>query len=211
MQSYYFGVRNYGDKLFQIYIIYKRYKDRKIVIKRKGDRIEIYSSIRLDEDKINSMLDELEGSKIFRSNPIYDENFDYFLGKKIKTGENIYELNNKIANQDNYYEVFKDEIFNTIKRLVNEELTRLNLSINRLKIGYFKSRFGSMNVKTKSLSINMIVIHYSEDVIKALIDHELAHLSFGNHSKDFYNKLLEYCPNYYELDKRLTKMRYNND
>ena len=37
--------------------------------------------------------------------------------------------------------------------------------------------------------------------------HEIAHLVYPNHSKDYYNLLEKLCPNYKEVRKELKKQR----
>ena len=41
--------------------------------------------------------------------------------------------------------------------------------------------------------------------IDAIIVHELAHIVYANHGKEFYNLVQKYIPNYFEIDKWLKK------
>ena len=42
-----------------------------------------------------------------------------------------------------------------------------------------------------------------QDKIDAIIVHELCHMIHKNHSKEFYNLVKQYIPNYDEIDKWL--------
>ena len=44
-----------------------------------------------------------------------------------------------------------------------------------------------------------------EEQVDAVIVHELCHIKFKNHDKNFYNLVSEFIPNYKELDKWLKK------
>ena len=45
-----------------------------------------------------------------------------------------------------------------------------------------------------------------QDKIDAIIVHELCHIIHPNHSKDFYNLVRKYIPNYDEINNGLRKM-----
>ena len=42
-----------------------------------------------------------------------------------------------------------------------------------------------------------------DEAIDAVVVHELSHIVYPNHSKDFYKLIEKYMPNYKELDKYL--------
>ena len=72
-----------------------------------------------------------------------------------------------------------------------------------------KSRYGSNSKKTKTLNFNLILIHYDVEVIDSVIIHELAHIKVFNHSKEFYDVVYRYCPNYDKYRKMLIKGIYH--
>lgn len=65
------------------------------------------------------------------------------------------------------------------------------------------SRFGSCVPATKTLHFSSRLIMLPEDKIDAIIVHELCHIIHKNHSKDFYNLVKKYIPDYDETDKWL--------
>lgn len=86
-----------------------------------------------------------------------------------------------------------------------EELKVKNVN---LRFKYYKSRWGCINLKNREVILNKYLLHFSDDVIKSVIYHELAHLKYSNHSKDFYKLLLTYDPNYKINHKVLKKYSY---
>jgi len=66
-------------------------------------------------------------------------------------------------------------------------------------------QFGSNSKRTHTLSFQIDLIHYSEEIIETVVIHELAHEFERNHSKNFYNIVYKYCPRYKELQKKLKK------
>ena len=74
-----------------------------------------------------------------------------------------------------------------------------------VRVRNMSSRYGSNSSGTHSLSFSMILLHYSHDIIDSVIIHELAHDKIKNHSKQFYDVVYKYCPNYDALHRRLRK------
>ena len=75
----------------------------------------------------------------------------------------------------------------------------------KVKVRKMSSRYGSNSSQTHSITYSLILMHYTSDVMDSVIVHELAHDKVHNHSKDFYNVVYKYCPNYKALDRRLRK------
>lgn len=71
------------------------------------------------------------------------------------------------------------------------------------KVGDAISKFGSCVPSTKRLHFSSRLIMLPEDKVDAIIVHELCHIIHPNHSKDFYNLVKKYIPNYEEIDKWL--------
>lgn len=78
-----------------------------------------------------------------------------------------------------------------------------NLSYTSYMIGDTTSKFGSCRPSKKKLYFSNRLIMLPTDKIDAIIVHELCHLKYKNHSKDFYGLVKEYIPNYQEIDKWL--------
>ena len=78
----------------------------------------------------------------------------------------------------------------------------------KVKVKKMVSRLGSNSSRTRTVSFALSLVHYSLDVIDAVIVHELAHEYIRNHSKKFYDIVLKYYPDYYNQHDKLRKRLY---
>lgn len=86
----------------------------------------------------------------------------------------------------------------------------MNVPAYKVKVQKMRSRYGSNTKQSHSLNFSTILIHYSINIIDAIVVHELAHYYVFNHSKAFYNVVYKYCPNYKYLHKCLRKGVYHD-
>jgi predicted metal-dependent hydrolase len=69
-------------------------------------------------------------------------------------------------------------------------------------IRHQKTKWGSCSGK-KNLNFNCLLLLTPTEVMDSVIIHELCHLKYMNHSKEFYNEVLRVCPNYKQYDRWL--------
>ena len=77
------------------------------------------------------------------------------------------------------------------------------LEYNQVKIRDAITRYGSCMPSKKNIYFSSRLIMLPEYVIDAIIVHELCHLKYKNHSKEFYELVSKYIPNYKDIDKWL--------
>lgn len=80
---------------------------------------------------------------------------------------------------------------------------KMNIQYNSFKVQDAISRFGSCVPSKKALHFSSRIIMLKEEMIDAIIVHELCHIIYPNHSKDFYNLIKEYIPDYDIKDRWL--------
>ena len=73
----------------------------------------------------------------------------------------------------------------------------------QLKFRKMKSRWGSCNYVKCIITLNKNLIYCTKEQIDYVIIHEFAHLVVPNHSKDFYNIVSEFCPEYKRIRKEM--------
>ena len=112
-------------------------------------------------------------------------------------------------------EEIKDIVDNGIKKLfqnntgviIQERLPywskKTGIEYKTFKIRDAISKFGSCVPSKKALHFSSRLVMLPQDKIDAIIVHELCHMIHRNHSKEFYNLVKEYIPNYDEIDKWL--------
>lgn len=83
---------------------------------------------------------------------------------------------------------------------------KTGLKYERVRISSAKKRYGSCS-GAGSISVSYYVMLYPADAIELVLVHELCHLRYMNHSKDFYSLLSSYLPDHRERKKLLSKGR----
>lgn len=102
---------------------------------------------------------------------------------------------------DNWY---KGQALKLLPEQVDYYSKTLNLTYNKLKIKNQKTRWGSCSSKG-NININWRIIMAPHQVAAYVIIHELAHLRYLNHSKDFWRVVEEYLPDYKKWKKWLSE------
>ena len=96
---------------------------------------------------------------------------------------------------------YTDEEFKEIvDKNVDELIELTGLVPNKVRIRNIKYAWGTCSIN-RNITINYNLIKYSENVIRYVILHELIHLMYMNHSKEFWNLVGKYMPNYKEVKK----------
>lgn len=78
-----------------------------------------------------------------------------------------------------------------------------NIPFPILKIRQMKTRWGVCNIKTRTITLNSLLFKESLEKLDYVIIHELSHLIHFNHSRDFWNLVSKYCPNYKKIRNEL--------
>lgn len=76
---------------------------------------------------------------------------------------------------------------------------KLNVSSNKIRLKLMKTRWGSCNYNKKYINLNIELLTKNIDFIDYVVLHEYAHLFHPNHSKEFYNFIKKYKPNYEKI------------
>jgi predicted metal-dependent hydrolase len=82
----------------------------------------------------------------------------------------------------------------------------MNLSYNDIKFKKMKSRWGSCSSK-KTLTFNTQLIKVEKELIDYVVVHELSHLVFMNHSKEFHNLVEQYLADSKRYRQKLKNIR----
>ena len=97
--------------------------------------------------------------------------------------------------------LYTEEQFKQIvEKNANELIQLTGLIPNKIRIRKIKYAWGSCS-QNKNITINYNLIKYSKQAIKYVILHELCHLKHMNHSKDFWDLVEKYMPEYKQAKK----------
>lgn len=125
--------------------------------------------------------------------------------KKIEFINNKYYLAYK--NQDEfmaliksiYAEAAKENILPRIKYWVE----RCKQNPRTIEFKWYIGKWGCCHYHQRKISINSLLVAFSQEIIDYVVIHELMHLVYPNHSPMFWKMVSFYCPNYQHYDKML--------
>lgn len=198
----------------------KQVNNKKILEIIKQNEEEIYSKYLKINILSNSEIKHwVTGEKILYKGKYYEIKRKKSENNKIKifidNDNEIFDI--YIPNNLKDEEIIKYNVDKIIKMIFKEETekilqNKLKYWRNITKIDYAsfnvrdaKSKYGSCKPLTRQLYFSSRLIMLPEDVISAIIVHELCHITHKNHSKEFYDLVKKFIPNYDEIDKWLKK------
>ena len=198
------------DKIYNVIIKKKGNKNTYIRVD-ENNNIIVTTNYFITNNKIKKILDDNIKFLNKALNKEKKEGF-YLMGKKydIIIDENIknIEINNNIIKVkslkylNNWY---KKEIFKIFKDRLDFYYNKFDEKIPYpiLKIRTMKTRWGVCNRKVKSVTLNFNLVKYDYDCLDYVIVHELSHFVHFDHSKEFWNTVSKYYPNYKIIQKKL--------
>ena len=204
-----------NNKTYPIEIIYKNNKnmylrikdDLKVVItapKRTPERV-ITSFISKNIDYIKKIIIQKEQIKTKKQykleylGNIYD--ICRINEKNIYIGDTKAFVGTKV-NLDTWYKKKSKEVFETYYNNCFEQFKESKIKPD-LKIRKMKSKWGVCNITNKTITLNQELIKLDSKYLEYVIYHELCHLKHPNHSKDFWNLVEVYIPNYKQIRKEM--------
>ena len=169
------------------------FSSNKGIIKLINDNM---SSIRLMIDKDNKRKDKEE--KFYYFGLVYDVIYGF---NDIDIVDNKIYVKNK-RELDKY-------INREIVKIFSERLEYYfnmfeeKIPVPNLKIRKMTSRWGVCNTKNHNVTLNYYLSRYDIKCLDYVVVHELSHFIHPNHSKNFWNLVSKYCPNYKECSRML--------
>ncbi len=101
---------------------------------------------------------------------------------------------NKITNAlDKFY---KKELQEILLKSFQHWQNLMQLNCKKIKIRKMRSRWGSCNIQSKEITINLELIKKPYESIEYVVVHELAHLIEASHNKRFVAVMDRYLPNW---------------
>ena len=151
----------------------------------------------------------------------------YLLGKQYKM-KIIPDTKNNIIIKGRYFEIHIKEKYNENKKYIRKIydkwlkdyaehilgeliikyqaiLKKYNIKIPKLEIRQMKSRWGSCIPSSNKVIFNLNLIKTPMCCIEYVVLHELSHFKYQNHSKNFYDFIAIFMPDWKERKKILNK------
>jgi predicted metal-dependent hydrolase len=192
-------------------IIIKKKKIKNIYLRVDEDKVIISAPYGVSDDYIKKFI---EKKKEWIKKRVKSGDFEY-LGKnytlKSKKGEKF-----KITFHNNFVEVeykkdLKKELQNWQKErareifgdIIDKYSKEIEQYPKKVRITKAKSRWGSCNFKKRYINLSLYLLKKPIEAIEYVILHELAHLVYPNHSKDFYDFIKKYMRDYKKREEML--------
>ena len=160
---------------------------------------------KIQYSKIKNIYIQIKEGKVIVKAPkrVTREEIEKILKNKEKWINKSLDKDRKKEQKENLYT--KDEFIKIVESTTKELIELTNLKPNNIRIRDISYAWGSCSTN-KNKTISLKLIKYSKEAIKYVILHELCHLKYMNHSKNFWNLVEKYMPDYKEIKKSLNNM-----
>lgn len=150
--------------------------------------------------KIKNIYIQIKDGKVIVKAPrrVSKKEIEKILEQKSEWIQNTIEKETRKQEKKPLYR--KEEFKEIVEKYVNELVKQTGLVPNKITIKQIKYAWGSCSSK-KNITINLELIKYSEQAIRYVILHEFCHIKYMNHSKDFWNLVEKYMPDYKQVKK----------
>ena len=185
-------VKDNEEKIYNQYMDILSLDSKKIKHWYTGEKIQykgqtfIIERQEYNKNQIEILIEE--SKKIFRVNTpkieIEEEIMKKYVDKAVKS-------------------LFKNNTEYIIQERLPYWSKKMNIPYKSFKVRDTTSQYGSCKPSTKELCFSSRLIMLPNDKVDAIIVHELSHIIYKNHNKDFYNLVKTYIPNYDEINKWL--------
>ncbi len=159
----------------------------------------------LQRSKIKNLYIYVKDGEVIVKAPVRLSNkyIEEFLNKKSKW---IYESLQKSKNKVKKEEKIEKKDVERLQKIVEDNIYKyskiLGKSPRKVRIKDLKYAWGSCS-SNQNISINLKLATKDERAIKYVVLHEMCHLIYMNHSKNFWNLVEKNMPNYKECKKLL--------
>lgn len=170
-------------------------------IEYKGEKIQYI----LIKSKIKNMYIHIKEGKVIVKAPVKlkDKYVQDFVDKKAKW---IYQKLRENKLKSSKDEIIEQKDIERLEKLIKENIKKysiiLGVTPQKVRIKRIKYAWGSCSNK-KNITINMNLAKKHEKVVEYVVLHEMCHLIYMNHSKDFWNLVEEHMPKYQEYKSKL--------
>lgn len=186
---------------FKIEYSKKRVKYLRLKITKTGD-IKLVAPLNASKFQIESFISSNTKwiEKTLSKIPKTDPNSIKFLGKnyQIQISPDFKIIDNQIFTPD--IQTFTNYANSILKDLINQYINiynpKINRPINAIRIKKMNTRWGSCNSKKGYLNFSTNLIQKDIKFIEYVVLHELAHLIYPHHQKEFYDFIYSLMPDF---------------
>lgn len=218
----------YNSKIIEYEIV--RSKIKNLYIHVRDNKVIVKAPIKMKQSEIEDIVDRKKKWIYEKINQNVVENYKdgntvKILGKDfllqvqfLKDIKPILELNERDVvislplerKNRNNTQIIKDLINNLYMKIAEKEVAMAMMVVTRI-VGIKPNKYRIKRLKTawgtctqnKNITINSELMKYDRQVIQYVVLHEICHLKYMNHSKEFWNMVEKYMKDYKEVRSRL--------
>lgn len=97
---------------------------------------------------------------------------------------------------------------NEIENVMEKARHAFGFAPEDYEIRKISNQLASTNKDLQSITINPNIVMFSKDIIEYVVFHEFCHLKYKNHTKQFYNMLRKFKPNFETIAKQIPNLKY---
>lgn len=164
------------------------------------------------EERLPVNIIEREGIILYKGKPLTIKYIKDKVNNVVLLDEeiniNIKDNNDQMMKEKVLRNWWRNEAFKTFDFLVDRWLDILKYDKNlkpTIIIRKMKSLWGSCNKKNNKITFNEYLLKAPIESIEYVVLHELAHLKYFNHGKEFYNFISSFMPDYKQRKQNLSK------
>lgn len=193
--------------------MYLRVKGNDIIITCSKDIADskIYDFIQMRQDWIYkqyfSQKDKqdkltINNDKVYILGKVYDVKYDT-LNNSISLSDALYIGNIDKTRMISEYDKFCEHLLDYVIKQLNDKWS--NIFNRRPTITYkkMKSKWGICYTRENRIVLNINLVHFNIAAIESVLVHEYIHFFVSNHSKQYYDLLLAYMPDYWKRQQLL--------
>ncbi len=124
-----------------------------------------------------------------------------FILKAIESFNNTTPASSPIFTEEEFYSYVNNEFYRVYIIYKKYKIDKPELKFRKMK-----SRWGSCNYAKGIITLSKNLIYCTEEQITYVIIHEFAHLLVHNHSKDFYDIVSQFSPDYKRIRKEMNRI-----
>lgn len=102
----------------------------------------------------------------------------------------------EFANENEKRQIYRQELAKEIHAIYPHWQQIVGKSANKITLKSLKSRWGSCNTRTHNINLAIELAAFPKPCAAYVLVHELCHLHFANHSKDFWACVKKAMPDY---------------
>lgn len=194
---------------------------RTLSIKIKNKQVYVYAPLFVSNETINrfvmqhqAWIDKKLSKETINVNISFDNSDIYILGKKYKLlvqtdkKDDVKIIDDALIVRGKNENAVKNNLVYFLKNIIEQNVLYIKEKTNAdfsIEYKFYKSRWGCCYPQRKLIILNLYCACLPQQLIEAVIYHEIAHLTVASHNAKFYAVLNKMCPEYKKLSAELKK------